>query len=220
MNKNKIIRSIFLDIIAAIFLGISIDVFAIAAKFAPGGVTGLSVIANYLFGAPIGIVIIILNIPIIIFTYKRLGKVFLLNSIKSIIISSLFIDYIMCYLPVFIGNRFISSVLSGICAGIGYSILFNENSSTGGTDFIIVMLKKWKEDVSFGFFTFAIDITVVILSVFVFRELETFIYGVIYIIITSIFMDITTFFIKKIKNYKISNYIVKNRNIDLKSQTI
>ena len=220
MNKKEFMRILFLDIVSAIFLGIGIDVFAITAKFAPGGVTGLSVISNYLFGTPVGLVMVILNIPIIMITYKKLGKTFLLNSIKSILICSLFIDYIICYLHPFTGSRLISSVLSGVFSGIGYSILFNENSSTGGTDFIIMMLKKWKDDLSFGFFTFVIDITVIILSVFVFKELETFIYGVVYIIITSIFMDITTFFIKKIKNYKISKYIVKNRNIDLKSYKI
>lgn len=121
------------------------------------GVTGLSVIANYLFKIPIGLSIVLINIPIILFTYKKLGKKFFLLSIKSILICSLFLDYIICFIPVFTGNRLIATIFSGICAGIGYSILFNEQSSTGGTDFIIVALKKWKNNLSFGLLAFIID---------------------------------------------------------------
>lgn len=59
INIKSIIRMLFVDIIAGLLLGISVDVFLVNGDFAPGGVTGLSVIANYLFNIPIGLAIIL-----------------------------------------------------------------------------------------------------------------------------------------------------------------
>ena len=211
MKTKEMLKMIIVNIIAAILLAVSVDIFVVNANFAPGGVTGISVILNYLFKMPIGLAIVILNVPIIIFTYKKLGKKFFINSIISIIICSLFIDYIIIKIPAFNGNRTIATILAGITAGIGYSLLFNVNSSTGGTDFIIVALKKWKRELSFGFFAFVIDGLIIVLSVFIFKEIDVFSYGVVYTVITSIFMDITTKIIKKIRLNSVEKRIFKPR---------
>ena len=49
MKKYEIIKMLFLDVIAAFILAVSVDVFAVNANFAPGGVSGIAVIVNYLF---------------------------------------------------------------------------------------------------------------------------------------------------------------------------
>lgn len=121
----------------------------------------------------------------------------------SIIICSIFIDYVICYLPSYHGHNVVIAILSGICAGIGYSILFNNNSSTGGTDFIIVALKKWKKNLSFGLIAFLIDGIIIVLSVFSFKKFEAFLYGLLYTITTSIFIDLMSGIIKEVKNKKI-----------------
>ena len=192
MDKRSILKILILDILGSFFLGVSVDIFAVQANFAPGGVTGLAVILNYLIHIPIGLSTILINIPIILLTYKKLGKEFFLMSIKSVFISAFFIDYIVIFLPVFLGNRLVASVCAGIFAGIGYSLFFNEGSSTGGTDFIIVAIKKIKSNLSFGLLAFIIDVIVIILSVFIFREIEVFLYGIVYTIVTSIALDLTT----------------------------
>lgn len=197
MKKKSILKITIYDIIGSIFLAISVDVFAVNANFAPGGITGLGVILNYLFNIPIGLSIIFINIPIVIFTFKKLGKEFFFISIKSIIISSFFIDYLVYLVPTFTGNRLVAAILSGIFSGIGYAIFFNEGSSTGGTDFVIVAIKKWKPKLSFGFLAFVIDGIVIILSVFIFKEIEAFICGMIYTVVTSIVLDLTTKFLER-----------------------
>ena len=199
MNKKGIIKMLIVDIIAAIFLGISIDVFIVNANFAPGGVTGLSVIANYLFNVPIGLAILLFNIPIVLLTYKRLGKKFFIVSAITMIICSLFIDYVTILLPAYTGNEIISVLFAGLFAGIGYSILFNNDSSTGGTDFIVVAIKKSKDDLSFGTLVFILDGLIVLLSSFIFKDILAFLYGILYTIITSISMDMTTQIILKIR---------------------
>lgn len=192
MSKNQITKVILYDLIGSLLLGISVVTFAVNADFAPGGVTGLAVILNFIFDLPIGWMTILINIPIILFTFRKLGMKFFLMSMKSMLIGAFFIDYVVCYLPAYEGSRLVAAILSGICAGIGYSLIFNEDSSTGGTDFIIVAVKRWKPQLSFGFLALIIDGGIILVSVFVFRDIWAFVYGMVFTFITSGAMDATT----------------------------
>lgn len=195
--KKQLMTMLVYDILGSLFLGCSIDCFAVHANFAPGGVNGLAVMADYLFKVPIGLTTIMINIPIILLTFRKLGKNFFLVSVKSMFISSLFIDYIICYFPAYSANRLLASILAGITAGIGYSLFFYEGSSTGGTDFVIVAVKQDKPSLSFGLLAFFVDGIVITLSVFVFHETLAFVYGLVYTIITSLAIDGTTKALKK-----------------------
>lgn len=194
---KKIMFMMTYDLIGSVFIGVSIVCFAVAADFAPGGVNGLAVMANYLSNIPIGLATILINIPIILFTFHSLGKLFFLYSVKTMLISSLFIDYVLCNLPVYHGNRLLAAILAGLTAGIGYSLIFNEGSSTGGTDFIIAAIKKKRPKMTFGLLAFVIDGIIVLFSIFVFKEALAFIYGMLYTVITSVALDLCTLVLKK-----------------------
>ena len=194
---KKIILMMIYDLIGSVFIGVSIVCFAVAADFAPGGVNGIAVMANYLVNIPIGLATILINIPIILFTFRSLGKLFFLYSVKTMVISSFIIDYVLCYLPVYNGNHLFAAILAGITAGIGYSLIFNEGSSTGGTDFIIAAIKKKRPKMTFGLLAFVVDGIIVLLSIFVFKEALAFIYGIIYTVITSVVLDLCTLVLKK-----------------------
>ena len=184
-------------VIGSVFIGFSIVCFAVAADFAPGGVNGIAVMANYLENIPIGLATILINIPIILFTFRSLGKAFFLYSVKTMVICSFLIDYVLCRLPLYHGSRLLAAILAGITAGIGYSLIFNEGSSTGGTDFIIAAIKKKKPKMTFGLLAFAVKGIIVLLSIFVFKEALAFIYGIVYTIVTSVALDLCTFVLKK-----------------------
>ena len=62
------------DIAGAFLFNIGIYNFAVNAEFAPVGVSGIALILRYLFGLPMGIVSILLNIPILLVSYKLLGR--------------------------------------------------------------------------------------------------------------------------------------------------
>lgn len=198
------IKKIIIDVIASFLIGISIIGFALEASFAPGGVNGMAVLINYLTHLPIGWLTLFINLPIILFTYKQLGKVFFLYSFKTMIISSLFIDYVVCFLPSYHGSRLFASIFSGIFAGIGYSLIFNAGSSTGGTDFIIVALQRKNPHLSLGLLTFIIDGTIIIGSIFVYHDFYAFIYGLVYTIVTSLFLDLTSLCIRKLHLFSVA----------------
>ena len=195
LTKQELAKIIVYDLLGSFMVGVSVVLFAVNANFAPAGVTGLAVILNFLFKLPIGWMTILINIPVILFTYKRLGLKFFIMSAKSVLIGSLMIDYLLPLFPAYEGNRILASVFAGIFAGIGYSMIFNEDSCTGGTDFIIAAIKRAKPQMSFGMLTLIIDGSIMTLSVFVYKDIWSLVCGLLCTVVTSIALDLTTKFI-------------------------
>jgi len=198
MKAKQIAQILLYDVAASLLLGVSITVFTVSANFAPGGVSGVAVILNYLFGTPIGLATVIINAPIIVLTFKRLGPMFFAMSVKSMLINAFFIDYVCVHLPVYTGMRLIGALMAGVPAGMAYPLLFNVGSSTGGTDFIIAAVNRANPKLSFGMLAFLIDGLVIASSVFVYGEIESLVYGMVYTVVTSLSLDATTWGMKKL----------------------
>ena len=78
--KRELAVDILYDIIGSILFGAGIYTFAEAGNFAPGGISGIALIMNKLWNLPVGTMTLILNIPLVIISYKTVGKRFLINS--------------------------------------------------------------------------------------------------------------------------------------------
>lgn len=79
-KKKKWILDILTDIAGGLLLSIAIYSFAVPADFPMTGVSGVALIFYQLFGLPVGVMTVALNIPIILCCYKTLGKQFYLSS--------------------------------------------------------------------------------------------------------------------------------------------
>lgn len=186
------LRHVLYDLLGNLLLGISVTAFAVKADFAPGGVTGLAVMANYLFHWPIGLATLLINVPVILFTFRKLGLRFFIYSAITMVIGAVMVDYVLAGVPDPGVSRWLASVLAGVCAGAGYALIFRIDSSTGGTDFIIVALKRWRPQLTFGFLAFIIDGLIIALSVPVFRDWMSFGCGMVYTLLASLTMDVVT----------------------------
>lgn len=186
------LRHVLYDLLGNLLLGISVTAFAVKADFAPGGVTGLAVMANYLFHWPIGLATLLINVPVILFTFRKLGLRFFIYSAITMVIGAVMVDYVLAGVPDPGVSRWLASVLAGVCAGAGYALIFRIDSSTGGTDFIIVALKRWRPQLTFGFLAFIIDGLIIALSVPVFRDWMSFGCGMVYTMLASLTMDVVT----------------------------
>lgn len=188
LNFRNLIVELLADCVGSFFIAASIYVFAKNANFAPGGVNGASVIINHIFNWPIGLVSLAINIPIVIISYKFLGMKFLLKSVKTMIISAAFMDYVAPLLPAYTGNQLLAALFAGGLAGIGYALIYIQGSSTGGSDFILLTIKKLIPHISIGQITQIIDGSIIIVGGFVFG-IDAVLYGIIYTIVSSIIMD-------------------------------
>lgn len=183
------IKSILWEILGSFLIAFGIYNFAVNAKFPMTGFSGISIILYRLFQLPIGLTTIILNIPVAIICYKLLGKDFFLRSLRCMIISSIVIDYIAPLFPVYEGSRLLSAICTGVIAGLGYSIIYMQNSSTGGTDFIIMAAKALKPHISLGKIAFLSDIGIILVGGIIFNDVDGIIYGMIVNYIFAIVVD-------------------------------
>ena len=193
MNQNKALeltKDIATDIIGGILIAVGVYNFAAAAKFPMVGVNGIALIFYQLFGLPIGTVALILNIPIAICCFRLLGRRFFLNSVRTIIITSIIMDAIAPLFPVYQGDRLLSAICCGVLSGLGYAMIYMRDSSTGGSDFIMMSIKALNPHLSLGNIAFALDAVIVILgTVIVSRDVDSLIYGLIVSYLLSLVMD-------------------------------
>ena len=166
------------DIAGSILYAAGIYTFAGNAGFAPGGVSGLALILNYLLGLPVGTVTLLFNTPLVVISYKAVGRTLLIKSAKTMVISSLFLDVIFPYIPMYTGSRLMAAIYSGVFMGTGMALFYIRGSSSGGIDFLALTIKKKKPHMSIGVITLLIDLVVILLGWPVFGDIDSVLYGV------------------------------------------
>ena len=178
------------DLIGGILIAVGIYNFALHANFPVAGFSGIAIILYHIFGLPIGIGTILLNVPVSIFCYKFLGKGFFFRSVKSMVISSLLMDYVAPLFPVYDGERLLAALCMGVLCGLGYALIFMRDSSTGGQDFITVSIRKIRPHLTLGVLTMIFDSTTILLgTLIVFHEIDGLLYGIIVTFLISTVMD-------------------------------
>ncbi|GEN34330.1 YitT family protein [Aneurinibacillus danicus] len=155
----------FLFITAGSFLySIAVNFFFVANKLAQGGVTGISLLLHYKFDTPVGLLIILINIPIFIVGYLVLGRGFLIRSAYGMLATSIFIDLTSNWTVPPLQNVILAPIYGGIIAGIGMGLIFRVGGTSGGGDIIARVLQHKFRGIDLGKFLFGIDFTIISLS--------------------------------------------------------
>lgn len=179
MTKNKWVN-LLLEAVGCFISALGIYSFAVAAGVPVTGVTGICAILYRLFGLPIGIATIVLNIPIVLFSYKKLGRAFFLRSLFCMFMFAVYTDTILTHLPVYQGDRLLATICGGVIGGIGDALIYMQNASTGGLDFVTMAIKVKHPHLPFGNLTFAAALAVIVLNGVVFHDVDSVIYGLLF----------------------------------------
>lgn len=188
-NRKAFAIDVLYDIVGCFLYGLGIINFAQASNFAPGGVSGLALIINHLTGFPVGVATVIINVPIILICYKFLGFEFFLRSVKTILFSALIVDTLMPLLPLYQGNPMLAAIFGGILAGAGLACIYMRDSSTGGSDFVILAVRKKNPQLSIGVISLAVDGIIILVGAFVYNSFDAALYGLIMTITYSLIID-------------------------------
>ena len=95
----------------------SIVIFTQPAHIPIGGVTGIAMILNFLFGFPAGVLNAVLNIPLIVIAFKSFGRIFLLRTVYAVAMISVFLDMLPKFVPVYHGDILITLLFGGVIGG-------------------------------------------------------------------------------------------------------
>lgn len=169
----------------------SVAVFTAPNKMAPGGLTGVATILYYTIGTPIGLTTLLLNIPLFILGFRFIGGKFIISSIICTVISSLGVD-LLSFLPKYDGNHgnmLLAALYGGVLSGIGLGLIFLRGSTTGGSDIASRLLKLRWPYVSMGRMIMLVDAVVIITSTIVFRSVDSGLYAMIQLFVSSKVID-------------------------------
>lgn len=188
-EKEKVWVDILWECFGSFLIAIALYNFALNSEFPMTGFSGIAMIFYRLYQAPIGITTIILNIPVVIICYRLIGRSFLLRSFRCMVISSIMIDYVAPLLPLYNGNRMLSALVTGTLGGIGYAVIYMRNSSTGGSDFLIMAAKAIRPHMKLGTIAFLSDIGIILVGGIIFKDMDGIIYGMIINFLFAVVVD-------------------------------
>lgn len=189
INIKKIVIDTLGTIIGSAIMAAGVSFFLLPNQLSSGGFSGIATIIYYLLHLPMGVVILVLNIPLFIFSIYLLGKKFFLKAIIGTAMLSIFIDIFDQFNAV-TDDRFLACIYGGIITGLGNAIIFKFHASTGGSDLISNIVKEYKPNIRMSTIIMGFDIVVVTLNIIFFKEIEIGLYSALAIYLMGKMIDI------------------------------
>jgi uncharacterized membrane-anchored protein YitT (DUF2179 family) len=184
---GQILWNLGLITTGSVICAIAINGILIPKGFVSGGVTGLALVVHYLLPQlAVSTLYLLLNIPLFALGWKYVGRRFFIYSIIGTFIFSAAVEWVQVAIPV--QDKLLAALLAGIIVGVGIGIILRSAGSSGGTDILSVMVLT-RFSVRLGNTVLAFNSAVLIMTAILF-SLESALYTLIFIYVTSHFMDL------------------------------
>lgn len=182
------------------------------ASLYSGGVTGIAQLISNSCGRffnikiDLGLIVFLINIPILIFGWKKVSKRFVICSVISIILQTVLMNEIIPVVDFGINtglnpitgvmfpgsgsemDLLLLSFVGGFISGVGSALALRYGTSTGGVD-ILAQAVSFKKNISIGFISLVVNVIIAILGAFLFGNPAVAFYTIIRIIVQSVITD-------------------------------
>ncbi len=236
-NLTRNIKQLIGIWLGAIVFAIAYSWFLVPYKISPGGVGGLAQILFHLFHLPVGMSMLIFNIPLFIVSYFVMGKRFGFRSFYGMFVGSLMIDAVDLTTLHKIGiikdldpftfmvngekivamlgpqDIYLSAIAGSVLLGFGLGLIFRFKGSTGGTDIPVAIIKQ-KTGLSIGTGYWIVETLIILTVGLVFKDLKLIIWGYVNLFITAKITDITSEGLPYVKGV----YIISEKSDLIKEQ--
>ena len=191
---KQLFKSYIVITLGSAIYALSYDAFFAPNLVAMGGVTGLAQVINAL--APfltVGTLVFCMNVPLFLAGWKYIGGHLLISSVYATTLSSVFIDFFAAVYTFPSMDPMLASICGGVTMGLGLGLVFLKGATTGGTDIIARLLKLKFTWLPIGSLILIPDFVIIALAAMVFRQLETALYGLIALYISTKVMDMVLY---------------------------
>ena len=182
----KVMRIIFGGLVA----GAAMSFITLPNDVVSGGITGIAQILHRLINTPIGIMTIILNIPLFILAWKKLGKWFVIGSLISMVTVSVSVDLFAMVDWKLTDDKLLAAVYGGVIQGFGMGVVYSAGVTNGGTDILARIFKKKYPHMNFGIISLGFSGVVVLAFAIIFKKYDSCMYTVICMFIHSKVVDL------------------------------
>lgn len=194
-NKEKakkiakfICRYIVITFAACIY-AVGISMFLDPNNLAPGGLTGAAVILTRIIPITLGTLIVIMNIPIMILGAWKFGARFTLSTLYTLVVSSAFMEIFERMGYVVTHDKILAALVGGTLMGAGMGLCLRMETTTGGIDIIIKVLRQKYRQVKSGEMYLMIDGLILAAAALYFKDIEVSMYAGVAIVISTYILD-------------------------------
>ena len=190
------VRQYLLIILGAAAYGIGTTCFIQAAKIATGGVVGVFNVINIIHEIPVGLCVLIVNIPLIVISFFKFKPRFAINSMIGIILTSAAIDLAAMslgrFLP-FTNDMLLSALAGALFNGAGTGLIMRNGSSTGGSDIITKLIHRKLRHLKGGVIAAGLGLFVCIFYFAVTRDVQGTLYSALTIVVSNKVFDLVLY---------------------------
>lgn len=176
--------------VGAVLYAMGITLFLDPNHLAPGGVTGIGIILSQFLPVETGTIIFMINMPLIILGYLKLGRKLIFRTFYCVTLTSTIIDAVNALYGKAVTDDLLISAIAGCSlVGIGIGLIMKQSSTTGGSDIVVRLLRKKFPHIKTGALFSAIDCVIVAMSAVVFKDIVLALYALIAVAVCAYVLD-------------------------------
>ena len=188
-NVKKYALEYIFIIIGAFLMAVSTALFLLPNQLSTGGISGISTILYYSCNYPVGLTMLLINVPLFVIAMVKVNKRLFFKSILGTVLLSVFIDLLENLSPI-TNDRFLACIYGGALIGIGTAIILKAGASTGGTDLLSYVIRAYNNKFKSSRVIIIADTIIIFFNIIFFREIEIGLYSVIAIYLMGKMIDI------------------------------
>jgi len=191
-KQHKYIFDLITLTVGSLFVAIAVVLFYKASHIPTGGTPGLSLLIHSVTNISPGLLILITNIPLLIWGYFLYGKPFVVKTTTAVVLTSLWVDVVFYFWPIgklLTQNLMLMAVFGGAVVGVGIGLMFKSGGSPSGWGVLVKMLAK-QTGIPVGKALVILDVAVILVSAIVYKNIESAMYGMISIFIAGKTIDV------------------------------
>ena len=188
-NVKKYALEYIYIIVGAFLMAVSTALILLPNQLSTGGISGISTILYYSCNYPVGLTMLLINVPLFVIAMVKVNKRLFFKSILGTVLLSVFIDLLENLSPI-TNDRFLACIYGGIIMGIGTAIILKAGASTGGTDLLSYVIRAYNNKFKSSRVIIIADTIIIFFNIIFFREIEIGLYSVIAIYLMGKMIDI------------------------------
>ncbi|MDR0573710.1 MAG: YitT family protein [Tannerella sp.] len=214
------IKDYIMIFLGTVLYGFGFNGFILSNEIVPGGLAGIGSLIFYATKIPVSVSYALINVILLVFALKILGRRFVINSLFGVIcltFTLMFFEWLLKGESLVSGEPFMAILIGAVLCGTGLGIIFSANGSTGGTDIIGAIINKYK-NISIGRALLYCDFIIIACSYLIFHDIDKIVFGYV-IMFTELYIldrvlnannQSVQFFIFSKKHEKIVESIIKD----------
>lgn len=191
-KRINILLDLFFIVLGVYLISIGTNIFLLPNKMTTGGASGIATILYYTLNIPMGLSIVIINLPLFLISIYKFGFKFSFKTIAATILLSIFLE-VFKYNDIIENSPtdlFTSCIFGGILTGLGLSIVFKAGASTGGSDLLAQIIFKMIRVEKLSNILIIIEVVIISSIIIVFKDINIGLYSLVALFISTKVIDL------------------------------